>query len=470
MISIRTLITSCLVLTTMGCSLEPTRSVDIATTAASYNEASLEPHAIATAFERSGRRAPLFDGQLNLDVLTQVAWVLRAEEREAHALAAAAAHDARAARKRPNPGLSLTSEFVRNAATGTSPWIVAAAFSWLLENPALRVARVAEADARVRALHWAEVERAWQTRTEVRGAILRLALARHSLAILGEELALGTQTLALAEARLQAGSASRLEPVAAQGLVAQTNARVASVLGQVDIAEAELAAAVGVPRDALPIAQLELPDIAQAELIAPDLPLLLDSAQMQRLDVAQAVARFDEASAALGGQRARRWGGITLSPSRAYDRGDRKTGLGLSGELPLFDRYTEAADAAGARVDAAAARVASLQIQASGRIERAAAALTAARRGLVSIREARSAQRGVVALAEKRWRGGLADRGSWLNAAQQSAVLAEQKIAQLAAVLDALSALEEAAQRPVWPQSELDAAAVDPQIPQLERP
>jgi outer membrane protein TolC len=470
MIAIRTLLASCLALAATGCSLAPMRPLDIATTAASYNEASLESRAIADAFERSGRRAPVLDGQLNLDVLTQVAWVLRAEEREAHSLAVAAGHDARAARKRPNPGLSLTSEFVRNAATGTSPWIVVAAFSWLLENPALRGARIAQADARARALHWAEVERAWQTRAEVRAAVLRLALARHSLAVLGDELALGSQSLALAESRVQAGSASRLESVAAQGLVAQTKARLESVSGQVGIAEAELAAAVGVPRDALPVAQLALPDIAQAETVAPDLPLLLHSAQMQRLDVAQAVARFDEASAALRGQRARRFGGITLSPSRSSDRGDRKIGLGVSGELPIFDRYTGAAQAASAQADAASARVASLQIQASGRIERAVAALAAAKRGLASIREARSAQRGVVALAEKRWRGGLSDRGSWLNAAQQSAVLAEQEIAQLSALLDALAALEEAAQRPVWPHSGLGYPSVDPEVPRPERP
>lgn len=468
--AIRALIVACPMLGATACTVEPTRALDVATTAASYNESGLDSHALAAASERTGRRVPDLDGPLDLDDLTRAAWVLRAEDREAHALADAGEHEARAARKRPNPGLSLTSEFVRNAMTGTSPWIVGAAFSWLLENPALRASRVAQADARMRALHWAEAERAWQTRTEVRGAILRLALARHSLAIVGDELTLSSQTAALAEARWQAGSASRLEPIAAQGLVAQTRARLASVAGQVGSAEAELAAALGIPRHALPIAQLVLPEIAQAELVEPDLPTLLESAQLQRLDVAQAVARFDEASAAHAGQRARRWSGVTLSPSRTNDRGDQKVGLGSSAELPLFDRYTAAVDAASARVDAAAARVASLQAQASGRIERAAAALEAARQGLVSIRKARSAQRDVVALADKRWRGGLSDRGSWLNAAQQSALLAEQEIAQLSALLDALSALEEAAQRPVWPPSALDARAEPSDVPQLELP
>src|SRR3546814_12966020 len=157
---------------------------------------------------------------------------------------------------------------------------------------------------------------------------------------------------------MQAGrlAATALEPL--QLLALQAAAQAEAARQAVESARAQWAAAVGVPSEALADSVLHTPAIDDVHAFAwPDAAALREAAVFNRVDLALALAAYDQADAAWREQVARRHPDLTLGPGYTYDVGDRKLVLAMSAELPVNDRYDAAIAAAQARREAAGRQV-----------------------------------------------------------------------------------------------------------------
>ncbi|MEQ1582041.1 MAG: TolC family protein [Steroidobacteraceae bacterium] len=442
-------------LTLSGCVSAPPHPIDAHATALQLEAIRLDDARVGEGLRAAGKALPIPAGTWDLDSMSLVAWSLRPELAQSRAMRDAAAAGLQSTRERPNPLISLSSEFVRNAATGTSPWTIAMAFSWLLENPAQRSARIDQASARARTAVWQESRMVWQVRSEVRRAWLALSLAQLAQAQVQQEAALRKQYLELADMRVTAGAWPRPELERARVAALQSDLEAQQRSNEVLLARGGLAAALGVSPAALASMQPAVPALDELAGLELDWNRFHDAAVINRLDLAEALSGYDEADAAWREQLTRRYPGLTLGPGYSYDRGDHKLLMGVGAELPVFTRYDAAITAAAARREAAAQRFIGLQAQAFARLEEARSTVTGAREALVLTTGIQVAQDRAVDAARQRWQAGIVDRSVWLTAALERATVERARLAALTRLLAAFDMLEDTVQQPVWPASEL---------------
>ena len=442
-------------LTLAGCVAAPAEPLDPHATAIQLEATRLDDARVGEGLRAAGKALPAATSPWDLDSLTIAAWSLRPELAQMQAMRDAAAAGLRSTRERPNPMLSLSSEFVRNAATGTSPWTIAMAFSWLLENPAQRAARIDQAAARAQSAVWQASRMVWQVRSEVRRAWLGLSLAQLAQAQAQQEAALRKQYLELADLRVTAGAWPRPELERARVATLQMDLEEQQRNNEARLARNRLAAARGVSSNALATLQPDVPALDGLVGLALDWNRFHEAAVINRLDLAEALSGYDEADAAWREQLTRRYPGLTLGPGYAYDRGDRKLVMGAGAELPVFTRYDATVAAASARREAAAQRFLGLQAQALASLEEARNAVTGAQEAVLLATGIQTAQDRAVDAARQRWQAGIVDRSVWLTAALERATVERARLAALTRLLAALDVLEDTVQQPVWPASEL---------------
>lgn len=449
----------------------PPQPFDPARSAAALQARRLDDAGVLAALQRAGIAAPVGEQGWTLDALTVAAWQLRPELAQARAGERAASADVAAAARKPNPLLSFTPEWIYNAPAGVSTWIAALLVSQVFENPDKRAARSDQARARERQALWQQAQTAWDLRAQVRAAALELQLDQRAAQLASRELALRRESLALSRQRMQAGllSATALEPV--QLLALQAAAQADAARQAVASARGQLAAAVGVPADALADSVLHTPAIDNVHAFTlPDAAALREAAAFNRVDLALALAAYDQADAAWREQVARRHPDLTLGPGYTYDVGDRKLVLAMSSELPVNDRYDAAIAAAQARREAAARQVEAVQAQAMAALEQAQQQVGATRQALQQARSRMALQRRLVAHQQARWHAGAIDHGSAVLAQIDALQAQREWLAALRAHVAALGALEAAVQRPLWPASTLaPRAAIATPSPQADQ-
>ncbi len=394
----------------------------------------------------------------DLDALTVAAWALRSEMAVTASRRSAAASDLVAARQFPNPILSLTPELVTNAATGTSPWTAAVLLTWLIRSPGARAAAIAQATAVGQGAMWDAVAGAWNVRSEVRAALLDLALARSASALADQELGLRLSATAVAATRVQLGAwgGPELDRARAEQMAADTEQAAANAA--VSAAAQHVATATGLASQAVLPATLTLPQLNSlpqvlAGLRTPD----RDAVVLSRLDVARALADYDVADAAWRAQVARRFPDLGVGPGYTYDRRDHKIVVAVSGELPLLHSN----DAAEASVEAgrreAAASVEVVQQAAMAQFARAVAALAAAAERLEGVQHLVAARHGALMAESRRVEAGAGEHGDVVARELEWIAARRLELEALRAGVDALTELEASVQRPLWPPSALDA-------------
>lgn len=439
-----------------GCAAPSPQPIDPRGTAAQFAATRIDDARVAAAFRDAGVPVPSAEGQWDLDQLTLLAWALRPELAEMRALRQAAAADVDAARERPNPTMNLTSEFVRNAATGTSPWTIALAFSWLLENPERRAARIDQSAAHAQAAIWSEARSVWQVRSEVRQAWLALMLAQLSFEQGGQEAVLRRDFLELTQTRVNAGAWPAPELERARVALLQTDLQVQQSENGIHVARGKLAAAVGLTSAAFEAIQVAAPDLGDLTTTTTfDRDEYHEAAVINRLDLAESLAAYDVTDAAWREQMTRRWPDLTLGPGYTYDRGDRKLVLGVGAELPVFTRYDAGIAAAAAQREAARQHFLGAQAQALASLEDARIGIAGALREFEIVVAASATQRRLVENTRQRWQAGLADRSAWLTASLELAALERARLVALTRTVASLGILEETVQQPVWPASRL---------------
>jgi len=392
----------------------------------------------------------------SLDQLTLAAWTLRTDVAVARSEVEAARATTGVAGQRPNPNVQTTTERVISG--GPDPWVLGAALAMTFELGGKREIRREGALARERAAEWAFGEALWSARASVRGALLELALASASIELDADEVRLTRDYLDWVDTRLQYGAATTAERLAAvQALNEATSRR---ELDGVELARASatLAASVGVTPAELKRVQTVLPALRDVPALADaDVNAARDVALVNRLDVRRALEDYAVAEQDLRAAVATQYPDLTLAPGYLLDQADHKITLGLDLPVPLFHNANAAIRRALAERAVAAAKFDDTQAAALAAIDVAVAEYGAARAALAAVEQGERDAADTVTQLERRLAAGAANRGQLLAGEIALAGLKRATLAARRALLDAVTALEQGVERPLYPSSQIDA-------------
>jgi outer membrane protein TolC len=353
----------------------------------------------------------------------------------------------RTAAQRPNPTLTLTPGYDFTREAGVSPWMPSIGLDFLVATRGRRSWQQEIAAADADAARLAVYAAVWQVRSDLRKALLESEIASRRANVLRQQSDAQQRLVSLLQQRFEAGAIAQSEILVTRTAWLRAEAAAADAAVQADAARIRVAAALGVPAAALIHVRLPAvpppPHWTDAELTTARRAALLS-----RADVLAALAKYRAADAALGLELARRMPEIHLGPAYQYDQGQNKWSLGISFELPVFNRHEGPIAEASARRAEAAAQFNLVQTQALVAVDRAAAALRAAERQLQRAAQIEDQTRAQSASVQQRLRAGGADQVELETAAVDAANSAGMALDAEAAVSAAAGQLEDALQTP----------------------
>jgi len=359
-----------------GCARYAPRPLDLAAGPAAYQARSLTDPAVLAALDSLGipaardRPAPGDHSAGAWDdwSLAWAAWVMRPERARLAAEVRAAEAGVISAGGRPAPGLEGGLEGTFSGRDGTSPWAVALSGLFRLEFGGKRGARIARAEAAVLAARARAELSGWRFRTRVRRRLEELRAADSRVSISAELAASAERVVDGYEGRYRDGVVGALELARARGerdvvrlelLAARRDAReVESRLGE----ESGLPGPVRIP----PV--LRAPELDCQVVAGADLDSLSRLALTRRLELAVALAEYQESEGDVRMAAAQSWPDLELGPGLLFDHGAGKwtVGLGLPA-IPTGYRGPLAEAIAGR--DVQASRVAEVQTAVLAEVE-----------------------------------------------------------------------------------------------------
>ncbi len=356
----------------------------------------------------------------------------------------------RTARERPNPSVTLMTEYA-NQHDGSPLWLWALASDWLLDAGTRRGARIALADLKSQRACFELAELAWRQRGALRRALAELLISERELRLRAAVQSDREAQLDMARRRVEAGAAARpdLDRLVRDAL--QDEQQLHQSRQRSSRAYSALAAALGVP-----VGALEGLDLTWERLDdPPDVGATLlqsarENALLERSDVHGAVAAYGIAEQALRLEVARQYPDVHLGPSYTWDHGVRRYQFNLGLTLPLLNlnagpvAEAEAQrEEAGARLEATVARAWQEIDEAIRQWQLARARLTEARGPVYE-----AAQR-LYAATARGFEAGSNDRTE-LVAARLAQTLSELEVLDaVRTAQEALGGLEDALRRPL---------------------
>jgi outer membrane protein TolC len=315
----------------------------------------------------------------------RAALLLNPQLAEARAQAMAVAAGERTAAERPNPTLNLFGEYVTAAATSAA-WLYGLSLDFLLPRRGERSRAMASASLQTEAAQ-ADVEEAiWQVRSEVRQALLDANYAHDQAALLATLVTDREALLASNRALAEAGEIARTETLTQELELARARQRLLRAQALASDAAARLAAAVGVPcaaLDGIPLRWENWADVGA--LAATPRAEWRSAALIGRPQLVHALREYDLTDIALQSEVAKRWPQFHVAPGYAWDKSGLRQDtlddtlhdtlhdneLGVSFELPVFNRHEGPIGEALARRKLAGEHLQAVQAQLFEEIERA---------------------------------------------------------------------------------------------------
>jgi cobalt-zinc-cadmium efflux system outer membrane protein len=284
-------------------------------------------------------------------------------------------------------------------------------------------------------------------RAKLRRGLVDFSAAEQAEKLLQAQLEAQAENVKLLAAQYAAGAISASEVTRER--IAASTARLALEDARRQRIESRMtvASAIGVPTAALDGVLIAPVDFTQ-NLPARELALARRHALLNRADILAALSEYAASESALRLEIAKQYPDVHLSPGYEYDQGDNKWGIGLSVELPLFNRNRGPIAEAMAKRNELAVRFNALQAQVVAEIERAIAAYQLAQEKINTANELLDNVKQQERIARARFETGELSR-SELIASQVE--LASSQIARLDAMVkaqQALGQLEEAVQQP----------------------
>jgi len=388
--------------------------------------------------------------QWDLNSLTLAAFYFHPDLDAARAQWRLAEAGIKTAGARPNPSVTATPAYDSQIPGAPSPWIIPVSLDVPIETAGKRARRIAEAKDLSQSARWNLITTAWQVRSGVRASLLDFTVAGRRDALLEKQLAAQEQVVKLLQQRFDLGESSRPELTTAQ--IALNQARLDAGDAQTRLANArsQLAESLGVSG-----AALEKMDLAfDFSLRGPDDFTSAEArrvALLGRSDVRGALADYAAAQDDLRLQIAKQYPDLHLGPGYAWNSGstgDNEWSLGLTLELPVFDRNQGPIGEAKARRDLAAAQFTALQAKVIGEIERAIAGYRVADTQLKTGETLLAAEQRQEQSIEAQQQAGAADQLDLFSARVEFNTAALAHLDGLAKFQMALGALEDALQRP----------------------
>lgn len=354
---------------------------------AQFDNRPLEPDSNLAAFEARSLSAPglmefmavnrpgagFSNGWKPAD-LTLAAFYYRPELAAARAHWAAALSEIDRAGEYQNPTLGIAPAF--NSSTpsdaGISPWVLAAQLDFIVELPAKRKARIAQARFQADAAWLQLVDTAWQTRVQVRAEMLSLYHARQSAELWRAQVALQRDLAERLDKKRKLGGTDRMAVELARQDLGAAKLDLMETEKREAMAFARLASTVGVPSAALRAIPL---DFRAFEKLPGETPAsnVWKQALMNRADILGLLAEYNAAQARLQIEVANQYPDLTIGPGYEFDQSDHKWGLGASLTLPLFNQNQAAIETARRQREEAAARFNALQVRVLGELDQAMA-------------------------------------------------------------------------------------------------
>jgi outer membrane protein, heavy metal efflux system len=401
----------------------------------------------------------------NLELLTLVAFYYSPELDVSRAQRGVADAAVVSAGTRPNPALNITPEYATHVSAGVSPWLPSIALDVPIETAGKRGHRVTQAQQLAESARWSVVTTAWDVRRKLTGALLDYTVARNRESLLNRQLDLQKEIVQLQNGELAAGAVAASDVVVARIQLAKMRLDLQAARAQAADTRSQIAQALGVPLRSLDGANLIF------EFDSAGAPALTSEearrrALQSRSDVMGALAEYGASQAALQLAIAKQYPDIHLGPGYQYDQGQNDWLIGLTIELPVFNRNEGPIAEAAARRTAAAGRLVALQATIIHEIDAAISALKAADEASQAGAELQAAERQSLQAMEVQIAAG-AVGALEVTSARIDAVSAET-LAFEASVRRQLAvrALEDAVQRPLGAEADAQATVLQIQSTQ----
>lgn len=367
--------------------------------------------------------------------------------------------------QRPNPSLSFTSIFGTAAIAGgippaAVPLTIGPVVNFIIETFGKREARTAQAQRLLEAARWDLATAGWQVRSRIRSALLNMWAGQQRLALAQRRLNLQQQLVNLLESRFAGGEASSLDVTRERINRAQAELAIRDIERALAEAQAQLAAAVGVPVRALDgiipaLDAFDHPSMTQAGLAD---GALREWALTSRTDVQAALADYEAAQAALQLEVANQYPNLTLSPGYNYDFGVNKFILNPTIDLPVFNHNQGQVAQAVANRQQAAATLLGLQAQIIGAIDVAEAAYRTATRSLTTADSLLGDEQRRQRQVASSFRAGGVDRPTLVTTTLEQVIIQASRLDALIVQRQALGTLEDALQQAIFDPDTTPAA------------
>jgi outer membrane protein TolC len=354
--------------------------------------------------------------------------------------------------------------YAASAASSFAPWAIGAAeLNFPIETAGKRGYRIAQAERLADAAALGLGETAWRIRSAVRTALLNHLLAQSEYDLARAYESGSESTTQLLQERVSAGAASAPELNLALANVAAARLKAAQAQSRVPDTLNTLAAALGVPVNALQGVTFVWPALEHPPDEASLTPARVRQlALLNRIDLRRMLAQYAAADEALKLEIVRQYPDINLAGSYSWEVGENIFQLLPIITLPLMNQNQGPIAEARAKRTQAAAEFIALQ---RSIIAQANGALTRYRGALDAFAQASSS----AAYSEKRLAGigraaelGDIDALALVTTHLETIVAEQSKLNALAEAQAALGTLEDAVQRPLEPD---DLKSFRPPLP-----
>ncbi len=313
-----------------------------------------------------------------LDLLTLAAVFYHPDMELSRAQADTAKAGIITAGQRPNPLINATPTWIRNPVTPGLPFIALTYLSIPIETAGKRDYRIDKAEHLSQAARLRIGDTAWLLRGRLRLALLEFYAAQETESLLHRQLAIQQQMLNSLEQQLQAGEITRFDLSRSQLALNQLQLKNNAAAKRTAESRALLAAAIGIPVEALSDLAFDFDKLAHPPDLA-GIPVqnLKQLALQNRPDILAALADYAAAQSALQLEIANQYPNIQANPGYTWDMGDHRWSLGATMLLPVFNQNQGPIAEADAKRRELAVRFEALQTRIIADIARAHAGVAA---------------------------------------------------------------------------------------------
>jgi outer membrane protein TolC len=350
----------------------------------------------------------------------------------------------------PNPVFNASPQYVTNAASGIPAWVVATSLMMIFETAGKRDFRAAHAEYLAEAARLDLRNAAWETVGAVHAALVEMAADQKAMEAFDRQITAQAALVDIAEKRVAAGLGSRIELATTRSALNKASLDREAVASDLADARHQLAEAIGIPAEAIPLGHLSavMPERAPGRAPGRDyLDAIRMEAALNRADLLAKLAEYAASDVRLQLEGANQYPDLEIGPSYEYDQGDHKWGLSIGLPLPIFNTNDAAIAEAAAQRRQAATEFLALQASVISEVNRAVTSYESAARSLAAADELARRQTSQMAATEALFERGETDRLELLAGrvelanAQVARIAAEKKRAQ------ALLSLQLAGQR-----------------------